>query len=402
MTVWHLLPILLLAATAFGLHSCKNQQNTSVQTERGHDPWVFRSVLDLKPRMITLALKKDFWISYDAGRASLYKVWRDGVLFDGPVYTMAHGPQPTSVGPAWLISPFAEPWRVLANGQESTPAVQYRGHSFDKNGQATLRYELSLADGKVVTVTEKPEFVSDDKGRPGLERIFTVENLPAGTQIGLQMHLNSLPTDKSYETDGEFRAGAATETAAGNGSVFATEGLLVLKNTGATRFSAWFVNEPTLQPAAEEGQSNEQPGYALIERSDCKTCHNANVQTVGPSYKAIAEKYKYTSLNVQQLANKVIAGGSGVWGQVAMMAHPDLQMGDAMEMVQYILSLDGEKMQRSAAMSTPTEALAQAGKGKSEGKGVAVNVYTLAKAPSKLADIKEDKTHVFSGVVSKL
>ncbi|TAE56903.1 MAG: DUF1080 domain-containing protein, partial [Bacteroidetes bacterium] len=32
----------------------------------------------------------------------------------------------------------------------------------------------------------------------------------------------------------------------------------------------------------------------------------------------------------------------------------------------------------------------------------AVNVYTLAKAPSKLADIKEDKTHVFSGVVSKL
>ena len=55
--------------------------------ERGHSPWVFRSVLDRRPRMITFALSKTLWAAYDTQNASLYKVWRDGVEFDGAVYT---------------------------------------------------------------------------------------------------------------------------------------------------------------------------------------------------------------------------------------------------------------------------------------------------------------------------
>jgi len=39
------------------------------------------------------------------------------------------------------------------------------------------------------------------------------------------------------------------------------------------------------------------------------------------------------------LANKVIKGGSGKWGDVPMTPHPQLSMDDAKEMVKYVLSL---------------------------------------------------------------
>ncbi|HNL37815.1 MAG TPA: DUF1080 domain-containing protein, partial [Saprospiraceae bacterium] len=69
-------------------------------------------------------------------------------------------------------------------------------------------------------------------------------------------------------------------------------------------------------------------------------CHNPQVQTVGPGYAQIAQRYKNTPENIEKLAKKVMAGGSGVWGVAAMSAHPDLQPEDAKSMVAYVLSLD--------------------------------------------------------------
>ena len=43
------------------------------------------------------------------------------------------------------------------------------------------------------------------------------------------------------------------------------------------------------------------------------------------------------------MTKKVISGGSGVWGEVAMAGHPQLSTADAAEMVKYILSLSNEK-----------------------------------------------------------
>lgn len=80
--------------------------------ERGHSPWVFRSVLDRQPRMITFALSKTLWAAYDTETASLYKVWRDGVEFDGAVYTTRHGPQPSSEGAGYIVNDVESTWLV--------------------------------------------------------------------------------------------------------------------------------------------------------------------------------------------------------------------------------------------------------------------------------------------------
>ena len=80
-------------------------------------------------------------------------------------------------------------------------------------------------------------------------------------------------------------------------------------------------------------------GGKLIAASDCGGCHREGEKLLGPAYVAVAEKYPDTQANINMLAKKVITGGKGNWGDIAMTPHPDLKEADAKEMVRYILSL---------------------------------------------------------------
>ena len=80
-------------------------------------------------------------------------------------------------------------------------------------------------------------------------------------------------------------------------------------------------------------------GQRLIALSDCKSCHAPNKKIIGPAYASVSQKYKNSSTALSRLTEKVINGGNGVWGNVAMAAHPQLSKKDAGEMIKYILSL---------------------------------------------------------------
>jgi cytochrome c len=84
-------------------------------------------------------------------------------------------------------------------------------------------------------------------------------------------------------------------------------------------------------------------GAQLIESSDCYTCHNVDTENVGPAYLAVAQRYTLQPATVTQLAEKIINGGNGVWGERLMSAHPQLSTTDAESMVRYILSLREEE-----------------------------------------------------------
>lgn len=83
-------------------------------------------------------------------------------------------------------------------------------------------------------------------------------------------------------------------------------------------------------------------GKALIEGSDCRACHQLDAASIGPSFTAVAEKYKDEAGASAYLAEKVIRGGGGVWGDQAMAAHPQLSQEETAQMVRYILSLAQE------------------------------------------------------------
>ena len=84
-------------------------------------------------------------------------------------------------------------------------------------------------------------------------------------------------------------------------------------------------------------------GEALVKGNDCNTCHHKTNTVIGPAHLAVAKKYEFTEASVKLLAEKIMKGGSGVWGQIPMAAHVDLNQSDAESMARYVLSLDGEK-----------------------------------------------------------
>ncbi|GAA4407595.1 hypothetical protein GCM10023187_28420 [Nibrella viscosa] len=84
-------------------------------------------------------------------------------------------------------------------------------------------------------------------------------------------------------------------------------------------------------------------GKNLMAGSDCKACHQINGKSVGPSFIEVSKKYRGDKGALTRLANKVITGGGGVWGDHAMNAHPQLTREDATEIVKYVLSLANDQ-----------------------------------------------------------
>ncbi len=95
-------------------------------------------------------------------------------------------------------------------------------------------------------------------------------------------------------------------------------------------------------------------GKSLIQSNDCKSCHKENDKSIGPSYRAVSEKYKNETRPMRYLTQKVMNGGSGVWGETAMPAHPTLSQRDAQQMISWILSLSKPEAIKKSLQATGT------------------------------------------------
>jgi cytochrome c len=81
-------------------------------------------------------------------------------------------------------------------------------------------------------------------------------------------------------------------------------------------------------------------GLALVAKDNCFTCHKVDDVVTGPSYKDVAKKYAGASdEKIAELAQTIIKGGKGVWGETYMTPHASLSEEDAKAMVKYILLL---------------------------------------------------------------
>ncbi|MEJ0105707.1 MAG: PQQ-dependent sugar dehydrogenase [Bacteroidota bacterium] len=80
-------------------------------------------------------------------------------------------------------------------------------------------------------------------------------------------------------------------------------------------------------------------GEVLLNESDCNSCHQLNHKSAGPSFTDIAQRYNDNKKDIPRLAEKILKGGSGVWGNINMSAHPQLDIDQATQIVEYIYSL---------------------------------------------------------------
>jgi cytochrome c len=134
-------------------------------------------------------------------------------------------------------------------------------------------------------------------------------------------------------------------------------------------------------------------GRRLIEGSTCLSCHQLNRTSIGPSYTAVARRYRGDSAAVARLVRKIREGGSGVWGKITMPAHPQITEAQASAMARYILSL-GET--RAGAPSLPVRGAYTPPAGSSDAhKGVLVlrAAYT-DRGANGMPAITNDKTIV--------
>jgi len=282
------------------------------------DVWAFRSVLDKQPRMLTLALDSECYAAYDLERCTLYKLWKGGVSMEGAPYTDKKNVQPTSWGKAYVADSLRRSnWVITRNERQIITIATSKGYYF-RNGRITLKYQL-LVDDDTIRIEETPEFLKKD-GKPGFERIFSTSGVPSDVSISLSSGENTFS----------------------------------LKSNGEVTQTQFFDPLPSSHPPKNEAEYDHRGRY-FIEKSDCLTCHETDRATVGPSFVDISKKYPKEKTAIQYLIRKVKEGGSGVWGSVAMNAHPNLAENELNVMLDYILSLNPEAAKAAPAQNVAVQ-----------------------------------------------
>jgi cytochrome c len=82
----------------------------------------------------------------------------------------------------------------------------------------------------------------------------------------------------------------------------------------------------------------DEAGEKLAKDKGCTACHAVDKKLVGPAYKEVAKKYKGDAGAPAKLAEKVVKGGSGVWGPVPMPPNK-VTDDEAKTLVAYVLAL---------------------------------------------------------------
>ena len=78
---------------------------------------------------------------------------------------------------------------------------------------------------------------------------------------------------------------------------------------------------------------------ALATAKNCMACHTVDKKVVGPAYKDVAAKYAKQKDAADMLAQKILKGGSGVWGPVPMPANTQVSPAEAQKLANWILTL---------------------------------------------------------------
>lgn len=193
------------------------------------------------------------------------------------------------------------------------------GHVFEKNGTYTVTLTVRDAEGafsksrQTIRVGNEAPVVRWDLGQRN--RSFY--------SPGDTLHYRLIVQDAE---DGDWQNGSIAAEAVSTSLDFLEKGL-----NPATLGKANAVSAPAEKYAE---------GKRLVEQSDCKSCHAVDRLVNGPSFQAIAQRYRSNvDFAVPSIYRKIIYGGAGNWGKSYMTPHPQIREEEAIQMALWILSL---------------------------------------------------------------
>jgi cytochrome c len=99
------------------------------------------------------------------------------------------------------------------------------------------------------------------------------------------------------------------------------------------------IREQNGAPIPSTLRGEQAPGLTLMKKSDCFNCHSVDQKLVGPTFTEIAMRYDGVKKAKNEAAQRILHGSTGVWGQIPMMPHPQHNLMQAKQMVDWIFSL---------------------------------------------------------------
>jgi len=211
--------------------------------------------------------------------------------------------------------------------------------SYDFDEGQTLKYEWNFGDATAAVTDSSPVHTYEKNGvYHAILKITDPEGASSTDTITIRVG-NTIPVVKITTTDNST---FYFDNSPLHYAVTVTDNEDPAINNEQLMIGLHYI--PRSKSKAEKGHQlittvPAHPGKVLMEGSDCKACHQLDKASVGPAFTQVAKRYEKDPKAPAYLANKIIKGGGGVWGEHSMAAHPQLSVDDAGQIVKYILSL---------------------------------------------------------------
>jgi cytochrome c len=230
--------------------------------------------------------------------------------------------------------------------------IQFKPSKSKDYDEDKLEYTLDFGDGTPRIFCKKADTIRHVYQQPGLYKASLKVSDPSGafsaSEIGVAAG-NEPPTvfwdlnghNRSFYHSGDVLDYKIMVQDLEDGSAW--EGGIPLQNV---QIHADYLEKGANPATFGKNQWANQPpekfaeGKNLVEKSDCRSCHAVERQVNGPSFQAVAARYRGSrDFAVPSIYRKIIYGGSGNWGQGTMIPHPQIREEEAIQMALWILSL---------------------------------------------------------------
>jgi cytochrome c len=283
---------------------------------------------------------------------------------DGSLYVLEYG------NGYFKDLPEAELIKIEYNGGNRKPSVQVSANKVagalpmtvqlsskgtnDADGDA-LKYDWKITKAGVLKQSSSKESPVITLAAAGVYKATLTVTDPSGAKNSKSVEIiagNAVPEVKFAFTKGNSSFYFPGSTVAYAVSVADKEdGSLANKkiSPAAVSVSINYLSEGyDMTVVAQKQNSNDasaqyEVAKGLIKKSDCNACHMLDGKSLGPSFTAVALKYKGNNTAQEWLVKKIANGGSGVWGDAMMPAHTSMPATELNSIVKYILSLSDKK-----------------------------------------------------------
>jgi len=235
-----------------------------------------------------------------------------------------------TISTLWDYIHRAMPWNAP---KSLTHDEVYAVTAFMLNLGGVVADDFTLSDANIAQVQQR---MPNRNGMTTAHKLWPGRSLGAAAKpdvraMACMNNCATEPTVASFLPD--FARNAHGNLAEQNRLVGPQRGADTLRAPGSAAAPA--AAATTVAAAADPAAMAALAALALARKHNCLACHGVENRLVGPSLREVSAKYASRSDAVAYLAQKIRAGGGGIWGAIPMPAQ-SLPDADALAIAKWL------------------------------------------------------------------